>query len=452
MATETRPPSFRRELTTVDVAGLLVGATIGADIYVVSGLGSGLLGPALLAAWIIDGVLAALIALCFAQCAVLCPRVGGAYAYAREAFGPTVGYLVGWALYLAQWTTLAVFPIAFIRYLGYLVPSLNGGLAILAAVLLVTLITATNVAGVRTAGTTNNLLVLGKLAPLLPLVLVGMVALLSHPDLAAANLSPFAPLGWTGLPAALVLVYFAYMGVELVGLPAEEVRDASRALPRGILLGAALVTAIYLLVNLVVIGAVPWPALAATQTPLAMAAEALLAVLGLPDGIAGRVMALGALLSITGAAEAVALGTARLGYALARDGLLPSLFAKLHPRFGTPYLGLLAQNTTALALALVGSLTSLISLAVLFTGLVYLVTALATVRLLHRTGPALPGVRILSPLPALGSFALVVSAVLSMGRDTLALAIGLLGLALPLVLARSRSAGQPPDSGGGRRV
>src|SRR5579875_4187022 len=102
-------PVFRRELGTLDFTLLVVGAVIGADVYIVSGMGAAFLGPAQLVAWLVAGVLAALIALAFIQCAVLCPEVGGSYAYTRQAFGPTAGFIAGWALYAGEWIALPVF-------------------------------------------------------------------------------------------------------------------------------------------------------------------------------------------------------------------------------------------------------------------------------------------------------------------------------------------------------
>ena len=115
----------KSQLTLFDVTNLVVGAIIGADIYVASALGAGLLGPFSLVAWVVAGVIAIVIALCFAQCSALLPKVGGPYAYARAAWGPFAGFIVGWSLWLAEWISLAVFPVAFTQYLMFFFPGLN---------------------------------------------------------------------------------------------------------------------------------------------------------------------------------------------------------------------------------------------------------------------------------------------------------------------------------------
>jgi amino acid transporter len=114
------------KLTLFDVTNLVVGSIIGADIYVASSFGAGYLGPFSLLVWFIAGMLAIVIALCFAQCAALLPKVGGPYAYAKEAWGPFAGFVVGWSLWLAEWVSLAVFPVAFTRYLMFFIPTLTG--------------------------------------------------------------------------------------------------------------------------------------------------------------------------------------------------------------------------------------------------------------------------------------------------------------------------------------
>jgi len=103
-------PQIQSKLTLFDVTNLVIGAIIGADIYIASSFGAGYLGPLSLLVWVIAGIITIIIALCFAQCAALVPKVGGPYAYSRAAWGPFSGFIVGWSLWLAEWVSLAVFP------------------------------------------------------------------------------------------------------------------------------------------------------------------------------------------------------------------------------------------------------------------------------------------------------------------------------------------------------
>src|SRR5574340_345545 len=116
--------TLQKKLTLFDVTNLVVGAIIGADIYVASSLGAQYLGPFSLAVWVVAGIIAMIIALCFAMCAALVPKVGGPYAYAKEAFGPFSGFIVGWSLWFAELISLAVFPLAFTQYLSFFFPVL----------------------------------------------------------------------------------------------------------------------------------------------------------------------------------------------------------------------------------------------------------------------------------------------------------------------------------------
>lgn len=140
---------LQSQLTLFDVTNLVVGAIIGADIYVASTFGAQYLGPFSLIVWVIAGLMAIVIALCFAQCASLLPKVGGPYAYAREAWGPFAGFIVGWSLWLAEWVSLAVFPVAFVRYLTFALPNLDPISIIVVKTLFVLFLIASNIFGVE---------------------------------------------------------------------------------------------------------------------------------------------------------------------------------------------------------------------------------------------------------------------------------------------------------------
>src|SRR5512135_2168500 len=158
--------TIRGKLTLFDVTNLVVGAIIGADIYVASSLGAQYLGPFSLVVWVLAGVIAIIIALCFAICAGLVQKVGGPYAYAKEAFGPFSGFVVGWSLWFAELISLAVFPLAFTRYVAFFFPALSNDFVLQAFVktLFVVFLTATNIVGVKAAGRVNDVLTIAKLA------------------------------------------------------------------------------------------------------------------------------------------------------------------------------------------------------------------------------------------------------------------------------------------------
>jgi len=380
---------LKSELTLFDVTNLVVGAIIGADIYVASAFGAGLLGPFSLVVWVIAGIIAIVIALCFAQCAALFPKVGGSYAYAHAAWGPFVGFIVGWSLWLAEWMSLAVFPVAFTQYLMVFLPDLNLISQVLVKVLFVVFLIATNVVGVKAAGKTNDLLTIIKLAPLIFFLVIGLSYAATNAASVATHFFPTnqPPVSFGSFGAALVLIFWAYAGFEISTIPAEEIRDPSRTIPRAILIGISIVTIFYLATNIVLFAITPWDMLANDKAPLASATIAVLSSIPALALIGKAIVGGGALVSVAGSDESGMIGTSRLGYALAADGLFPRVFARIHPKFKTPYIGIIVQAATALVAAIIGNLTTLIATSVFFMAIAYVATS-ASIYPLHEKGQA----------------------------------------------------------------
>jgi len=380
---------LKSKLTLFDVTNLVVGAIIGADIYVASAFGAGLLGPFSLVVWVIAGIIAIVIALCFAQCAALLPKVGGPYAYAHAAWGPFAGFMVGWSLWLAEWMSLAVFPVAFTQYLMVFLPDLDLISQALVKVLFVVFLIATNVVGVKAAGRTNDLLTIVKLAPLIFFLVIGLSYVATNATVVSIHFFPTnqPPVGFGSFGSALVLIFWAYAGFEISTIPAEEIRDPSRTIPRAILVGISIVTAFYLATNIVLFAITPWDLLANDKAPLASATIAVLSSIPALALIGKAIVGGGALISVAGSDESGMIGTSRLGFALAADGLFPRVFARIHQRFKTPYLGIVIQAATALVAAIIGNLTTLIATSVFFMAIAYVATS-ASIYPLHKKGQA----------------------------------------------------------------
>lgn len=357
-----------RVLTTFDVTNITVGSIVGADIYVASAITAGLLGPASLLAWVAAGVLATLLALTLAECARVVPSVGGPYAYVSRAFGPLPGFLAGWSMWIAEMTAMPVFAIAFSAYLGHFVV-LDDFSTHAVRVGFLAVLTLVNVVSVRTAGRVNDALTVLKLTPLFLLVVLGLGYAVLHLDATRDHLTPFAPFGFAEFPTALMLIFWAYVGFELSTVPAAEVRDPRRTIPRGIAVGMVIVTSFYLVTNLVVTAVVPYEELMGSSTPLILAGTAIFGATG------AAVMAAGAMVSVSGSDESDMLGASRLAYAMAADGLLPHRLASLHGRFRTPHVALITQGSIAAALSFVDVLSSLISFAVVNLAFSFLLCA-----------------------------------------------------------------------------
>lgn len=382
----SRKVSLRRQLNAFDVTNLVVGSIIGADIYVAAALGARLVGPASLVIWFIAGAMSIVIALCFSYCAAILPRVGGPYAYAKDAGGPFNGFIVGWALLLAEWFSLAVFPVAFTQYFLSFFPGLDQFSQILLKILFIAIILVTNVFGVRSAGKFNDVLTIGKLAPLLLLMFSGLLFIGLRPEMAFPNFHPFVKGNLRDFGEALVLIFWAYAGFELSTLPADEIQNPRKTIPKAIAAGMMIVTGFYLVTNFVIIGTVNEVALASSPAPLTVAAAQIFSSPPSLSQIGSLIIGVGALVSIMGADESGTIGTSRLAFAMSLDGLLPKAFSRLHSSYHTPYIGLILLCTTALVASVIGTLSALINSSVFLLSFTYLATCVSTI-VLERKHP-----------------------------------------------------------------
>ncbi len=362
---------LNRSLGLYDVISLVIGTIVGADIYIAASFGAGLLGPFAVVAWVIAGVMAIFIALCFAECSSLVPQVGGPYAYAKRAFGDFTGFLAGWSLLIAEWSSIAVFPLAFVAYLEFFIPHMSSVLQIIIKFLFVLFLTAINFFGVRQAGKVNDILTILKIAPILLLTIAGIVYFIIKPSLLVANFTPLAPLGFSGLGSAIVLIFWAYVGFELVTVPSDEIINSKRTIPLAIGIGMGVIALFYVITNFVIVGLVPWMELSVSSAPLALAGYALIGAIG------AGFLTVGALLSISGSDEAGILSAARIPYAMAADGLLPRILAKVHPIYKTPYVALFVQSSVTLIAAIFGTISQLIILSVFTLLFCYLLTCIS---------------------------------------------------------------------------
>ncbi|WP_342678762.1 amino acid permease [Methanofollis sp. UBA420] len=384
---------LKRALTEFDLTNIIVGSIVGADIYIASSLTAGLVGPFAIVVWILAGICATTIAIVFAYCSYYVPRAGGPFAYVSEAFDDFYGFLTGWSMWIAEMLALPVFAIAFALYLGSVVP-LSPTAEVAVRGIFIAALTAVNIAGVRAAGRLNDLLTVIKLLPLLVLILAGLVFAVLHPAFFLGNYRPFMPFGLEHAAYAVVLVFWAYVGFEMGTLPADEVKNPARIIPRAIVNGMAIVGIFYIMTNFVLYGLIPQVDLAASATPLVLAGIALF-------GSAGAVlMTVGALFSVSGSDESGMLGTSRLAYAMAIDGLFPSVFARIHPRYGTPYVVLIVEGVVAFVLSSIADLSGLISFSVFNLAFSFLLTSFALIVLKDDNSP-LVGQTVL-PLAGIG--------------------------------------------------
>lgn len=413
---------LRRKLNTFDVTNLVVGSIIGADIYVATGIGAKLIGPASLIVWVLAGVIAVVIALAFAHCVMILPKVGGPYAYTKEISTPFGGFVVGWALLLAEWFSLAVFPVAFVQYFSSLVPGVTGLYSVVLKAVFIGIVIVTNVVGIKAAGRFNDGLTLIKLSPLLLIILGGIALLVTQPGAVSSNLTPFFTGDTFAFGQALILIFWAYAGFELSTLPADEIDRPERTIPKAIVIGMSIVVAFYFLTNLAVMGSVDQATLSSSGSPLIESASSIFGQYQPLSSIIIAFVGVGALLSIMGADESGTIGTSRLAYAMSIDGLMPRAFSKIHGKYGTPYLGLIIICSTAFVASLLGGLVALINASVFLLSFVYFLTSLSSFVLTRKRPEASAKIRGKIAVPILG---MAFSAVLMVLVDPLQILMSL---------------------------
>ena len=431
----SQPAELRRAVSRGQVIALALNDVVGSGIYLLPAAAAALLGPLSLVAVLVAGLAVLLIVLCFAEASSRFEGTGGAYLYAREAFGDLVGFEVGWMTWLARVSSVASLSAGFAQALGYLMPAAAQGTGrALAIVLPLAGLIAINLIGVRAGARTAVALVIAKLVPLAVFVAAGAIAF--SPRVLAAQ--PGGGRGLEGLGEAALLLLFAYAGFENTPAPAGEFRDPQRDVPRALLLQIGIVTLLYVSVQLVALGTLP--ALGASSTPLADAAG------GFLGGWGGWLLTAGAAVSILGTNSATVLAGPRYLFALASDGYGPRWLAAVHPRFRTPAVAILVQGAVALPLALSGSFVQLAALSVMARLATYLGTA-AAVPVLRKKRGGEPGAFRLPGGPAIpiAACALSLGLAASAGPRNLVAAAIALAVGLGIYALRRRPARAPAE-------
>ena len=384
MQVSSAPASSRRAIGLWTAVALVMGNMIGSGVFLLPASLAPFGGLAL-GGWALSTIGAVLLALVFARLSRFNPATGGLYAYTREAFGDVPGFLVAWGYWISVICGDAALAVAFVGYLHPFIPSLvdSPAAAGLLAVGVVWVLTFVNVAGVRQAGRVQVVTTAVKIVPLLIIGGIGLFRFNSA-HFAVADTSAGAVM--RGITASATLTLFALLGVECATIPAGEVEDPERTIPRATIVGTLLTAAIYIVSTVGIMSLVAPDALSHSTAPFADAARQLAG-----DGF-GALIAIGAAISCFGALNGWILIVGQLPLAAARDGLFPSVFARMSSR-GTPAAGMSigAILTTALILmnysrGLVELFTFIILLATLSTLVPYAFCSLAAF-LLHRQDP-----------------------------------------------------------------
>ena len=458
---EAEKGTLRRSLGRLNLTALGVGSIIGTGIFVLTGTAASQnAGPALVISMVIAGIACAFAGLCYAELASMIPVAGSAYTYAYATVGELFAWIVGWDLileYALSMSTIAVgwsgYFVSLMRDLGWVVPAgftaspgvpvaVAGGGVItgvfnVPAAVIVLLVTALLVIGIRESANTNTLLVVIKSVVLVIFVAVG-IAYIRRDNLVPfipPNTGEFGHFGWSGILRGSAVMFFAYIGFDAVSTAAQEAKQPQKDLPFGILVSLALCTVLYIAVAIVLIGIVPYTKLNVAD-PIAVGIEA--------TGLTwfSPVVKVSALFGLFSTMLVQLLEQTRIFYSMSRDGLLPPLFGRVHPRFRTPHLSTLLTGAVVAVAAGLLPLTTLSQLVSMGTLLAFTLVCVGII-ILRRTAPNLerpfrtPG---MPWVPVLGALVCVAQMVGLPVETWIRLVVWLvLGMAIYLLYGRRRA-------------
>ncbi len=379
------PPQLIRALGLWETSALVIGIMIGTGIFMVPAeITRAVANPrSALLVWAGAGVLTLLGALSFAELAAMMPQAGGQYVYLREAYGPLVSFLCGWAFFLAAQTGgIAVLAVGFAEFLNeFLTMSLWEQRAAAAAAILV--FTAINYRGVREGGAVQSILTGLKVAAVAGLILLGYLLVHGPPGDRAALPAPSGS-GWLApFGVAMVGALWAYEGWNACTFASGEVKNPERNLPLALILGTLAVTVLYLGLNLVFYHVLSPQEIAASSR---VGSDAAVRIFGRTGSYLVTVVII---VSTLGSLNGSILAAPRVYYAMARDGLFFKWCAAVHPRYHTPHLALTVQAAWAALMVVMGTYEQLYTYVIYSAWGFYALTAFAVI-LLRRKRPDAP--------------------------------------------------------------
>ena len=356
---------LQRVLRTPEVLFIGIIGLVGGGIFLLPGQVAQSAGAAAVWAYLAAGFVVVLIGLSFAEVSTMYDRTGGPLVYADEAMGKTAGFTVGWMVWVTYLIGWSVLSDGFVSYLGSLwAPARTYEAPIIIA--LVAVLCLINTIGVRLGSGVIGFFTVAKLIPLALLIVAGLTFAGASGN-AALELVPSGSGDFFG---AVLLIIFAYGGFEGATIPAGEMRNPRRTISVAVLGTLAGVTLFYMLIQYAALRIEP--RLAGTETPLASAGEAMFA-----GGLA--IMTVGALLSIFGTQSGLALISPRNLYGLSREGMLPGVLGRVHPRFRTPVVSIWLTGALVVILGVTGTFAQLVLLNVAARLYQYLMVCLSVV-------------------------------------------------------------------------
>jgi APA family basic amino acid/polyamine antiporter len=424
---------FKRTLTATNLTTLGIGAIIGAGIFVLTGQAAAqYAGPAIVISFIISGLACAFAGLCYAEFASMIPIAGSAYTYSYATLGEFLAWIIGWDLileYLFAASTVSVgwggYVVSFLRDFGIHIPTAftaaTGSVLVnipdvgwqqrtenlvanlhlqgidittlphvtailnLPAMFIVVVLTILLVIGIRESANFNNVMVITKVSVIILFIALG-IAFIKN-----ANWHPFIPkntgvwghFGWSGILRGAGVIFFAYIGFDAVSTAAQEAKNPQKHMPIGILGSLSISTVLYILVALVLTGIVSYTALNVAD-PVAVGVNAM----GKGMFWLRPIVKIAAIAGLSSVILVMLMGQPRIFYSMSKDGLLPPVFSRVHPKFKTPYVSTLLTGSVAMILAGILPISILGELVSIGTLLAFVIVCLS-ILVLRKTSPGL---------------------------------------------------------------
>jgi len=425
---------FKKALTATNLTTLGIGAIIGAGIFVLTGQAAAqYAGPAIVISFIISGMACAFAGLCYAEFASMIPIAGSAYTYAYTTMGEFLAWIIGWDLileYLFAASTVSVgwsgYVVSFLKDFGVYIPveltaatgtrliqlpdigwteisntllrhlastgiqpdTLPHTMAILnlPAMFIIAAISMLLIIGIKESAGFNNIMVITKVGVIILFVVIGFFFVKS------ANWRPFIPpntgewghFGWSGILRAAGVIFFAYIGFDAVSTAAQEAKNPQKHMPIGILGSLSISTVLYILVAIVLTGIVAYPELLVSD-PVAVGVNSM----GQKLFWLRPVVKVAAIAGLSSVILVMLLGQPRIFYSMSKDGLLPPVFSKVHPKYKTPYISTLLTGAVALILAGVLPISILGELVSIGTLLAFTIVCVSII-ILRKAKPDIP--------------------------------------------------------------
>ena len=347
-----------------DLVAITINGIIGAGIFGLPSKVFALIGSYSLIAFVACAAVVTLFILCFAEVGSRFDETGGPYLYAREGFGPTVAFEIGWLIWLARLTAFAANCNLLVAYISYFVAAAtNPFWRASIMIIVVVVLAAINLLGIRQAAIVSNVFTIGKLIPIIIFIAVGLFFLSPQ----AFALGPRPATG--AFSQSVLLLIYAFSGFEMAAIPAGEVKDPKKNVPHALLIAIGVVAFLYILVQVVCVGT--FPELAQSQKPLADAGMHFMGAAG------GAIISAGAIISITGNLNIVVLSGSRVPFAMAEQKQLPSFIGSVHRRFATPYVAILISAAVMLLLTLNSSFVAALTISAIARLVTYGATCLS---------------------------------------------------------------------------